>query len=368
LSSAGGVHARHSAAGTTPHIEPPSSRSHPSDNAVIVHEPAATRCGRQAGGVCEAGRSVIAAKRPAGPLKRKRGPHASAYASFSFHIRAPVCRSLSLAMSVPSPLEPRSIPMPLAPLVRSDPEPELTDEEREARNRRRLYRVTLVNGPLVRVEVRKPDGTKFTGIVEDCCWTGTSVRFGPMADPLIRVDQVGVVIVASGKLPDLKLRARVATAERLRSGGTRYGLQFLDEDELHSQVTREWRRWFSRRRIPRFELPARLTASLFVSWRGGETRARVVDASLAGLGVEMDVESARAVVLAREVGLRLQFPGSGGAMRLRAGVRGTGAARIGIRVGLEFMTDTAFEGYRERLAAWTEKLREAANAPKSDDA
>lgn len=272
-------------------------------------------------------------------------------------------------MTVPRLPKTGSIPMPLAPLVRHgapdspDAAANADDAERAAANRRRLHRVTLVHGPLVRIEVRVADGTVFTGIVEDCCWTGTSVRFGPMADPLIRADQVGVVVVASGGLPDLKLRARVATVEKLASGGTRYGLQFLDEDELHQQVTRPWRRWFSRRRTPRFAFAPNLSASLFVVWRGGEARARVVDVSLAGLGVELDVESARAAVLQREVSLRLQYPGSGGAMRLRANVRGTGSARVGVRVGLEFVEDAEFERHRERLAAWTEKLREEAPKP-----
>jgi hypothetical protein len=55
LSSAGGVSLRHRFAGTTPHIDPPSSRRCPSESAVIVHSPARIVRDFQATGAFEAG-------------------------------------------------------------------------------------------------------------------------------------------------------------------------------------------------------------------------------------------------------------------------------------------------------------------------
>lgn len=250
----------------------------------------------------------------------------------------------------------RSIPLPRPSLLRLPGAPLGTGGGTAVGERRRFHRVAIVHGPPVRVEIRRPDGTRLFGVVEDCCWTGAAARFGYNADPNIRVDQVGVVIVTSLRLPDLTLRARVATAEPLQTGGTRYGLQFVDEDELHRQVTPEWRRWFSRRRHPRFEPRGELAATVTVTWRGGEARGRVVDASKSGLGVELDVASARSAVVAREVGVLLAFPGSGGTMRLRATVRGAKQGLPSVRVGLEFVTDTMYETCRQRLEAWTERL------------
>jgi len=255
----------------------------------------------------------------------------------------------------PIPGPTRTIPLPLAPLLRAGALN--TSSGGSAKNRRRFHRVVLVNGPSVRIEVRRPDGTRLRGIVEDCAWAGAAVRFGYNEDPRIRPDQVGVVIVTSLRMPDITLRARVASAEPLGSGGARYGLQFLDEDELHRQVTPEWRRWFSRRRAPRFEPRAELAATLTVSWRGGEARGRVLDASVAGLGVELDLESARMAVVAREVGVLLAFPGSGGTMRLRASVRGAKQGSARVRVGLEFQDDAGFAEARPRIEAWAERSR-----------
>lgn len=261
-------------------------------------------------------------------------------------------------MNVPES-RPRSIPLPRASLMRLVGAPQLapaTVGASHTGDRRRFHRVVLVNGPVVRMEVRRPDGTRLFGIVEDCCWTGAGVRFGYAADPNIRVDQVGIVMLTSIRLPEITLRARIASAEPLQSGGTRYGMHFIDEDELHRQVTPEWRRWFSSRRTPRFTPRSELAATITLRWRGGEARGRVADVSVDGLAVQLDVESARAVVIAREVGLLLAFPGSGGTMRLRAKVRGAKQGTPSVRVGLEFIHDAMFATYRDRLEAWTGKL------------
>lgn len=212
------------------------------------------------------------------------------------------------------------------------------------------------------MEVRRPDGTRLHGIVEDCSWAGAAVRFGYKDDPCIRPDQVGVVIVTSRYLPEVTLRARVATAESLANGGTRYGVQFLDHDELHRQVTPEWSRWFSRRRAPRFVPRDELAATLMVAWRGGEARGRVLDASVTGLGVELDLESARMAVVAREVAVLLAFPGSGGTLRLRATVRGAKQTSVRVRVGLEFLDDAGLAQARPRIEAWAERLRAKSQA------
>jgi len=274
----------------------------------------------------------------------------------------------------------RTIPLPLAPLIRplvpsadARPTPLLLDglrvpAERATFDRRKFHRVVHVHGPAVRVEIRKPDGSRLHGTVEDCCWSGAAVRFGCTSDPRIRVDQVGVVIVVSLRLPDLTLRARVASAETLQSGGTRYGLQFLDEEELRRQVTPDWRRWFSRRRTPRFEPRGELAATMTIQWRGGQTRGRVVDVSMSGVGLELDLESARSAVIAREVGVLLAFPGSGGTMRLHATVRGAKQGAPSVRLGLEFVRDTMFESCRQRLEAWAERLHQQTGTRDSNPA
>ncbi len=254
---------------------------------------------------------------------------------------------------------PRSIPLPRASLIRLVGAPQFataTVGALHTGDRRRFHRVVFVNGPVVRMEVRRPDGTRLFGIVEDCCWTGAGVRFGYAADPNIRVDQVGIVMLTSIRLPEITLRARVTNTEPLVSGGTRYGMQFVDEDELRRQVTPAWRRWFSSRRTPRFAPRNELAATITLRWRGGEARGRVADVSVEGLAVLLDVESARAVVIAREVDMLLAFPGSGGTMRLRAKVRGAKQGTPSVRVGLEFVHDTMFETCRERLEVWTGKL------------
>jgi hypothetical protein len=223
-------------------------------------------------------------------------------------------------------------------------------------DRRRIHRVALVHGPVLRMEVRRPDGKRLFGIVEDCSWTGAGVRFTHAADPNIHVDQGGTVILSSIRLPDITLRARVASTEPLQSGGTRYGMQFVDEDEVRSQVTTEWRRFFSTRRNPRFAPRAELAATITLTWRGGEARGRVVDVSMEGLAVLVDLESARAVVIAREVGVLLAYPGSGGTMRLRAKVRGAKQGTSAVRIGLEFARDAMLESCLPRLEDWTGRL------------
>jgi hypothetical protein len=266
---------------------------------------------------------------------------------------------MTSTMSVPQG-HPRSIPLPRASLMRlagAPAQPALVHASLSpSGDRRRFHRIVLVNGPVLRMEVRRPDGTRLFGIVEDCCWTGAGVRFGYSADPNIRVDQGGRVVLTSNRLPDITLRARVASAEPLQSGGTRYGVQFVDEDEVRSQVTPEWRRFFSTRRAPRFIPRGELAATITLTWRGGEARGRVVDVSMGGLAVLLDVEAARAVVIAREVGVLLAYPGSGGTMRLRAKVRGAKQGTPSVRVGLEFARDAMLESCLQRLEDWTGRL------------
>lgn len=255
-----------------------------------------------------------------------------------------------------------SLPSTIPPLLRHVGAPAIAPARDAGAERRGLYRVAVVRGPAVRIEVRRPDGTRLHGVVEDCSWSGAAARFSEAADPRIRVDQVGVVVVTSLRLPELKLRARVASADPLPGGGTRYGLQFIDQDELHAQVTPDWRRWFSRRRSQRFEPRGEFAATVTVTCRGKESRGRVVDASASGLGVELGVEAARAAVVARDVGVQLAFPGSGGTMRLRATVRGAKQGTPSVRIGLELVRDVMYETCRQRLEAWVERMRRDARA------
>jgi hypothetical protein len=158
-------------------------------------------------------------------------------------------------------------------------------------------------------------------------------------------------------LPDVKLRARVASAQPLENGGTRYGLQFLDKEELVRQVTPEWRRWFSQRRKPRFTPAGDLDARASIAWRGGTTYARVADVSAEGIGVEVDVEPARSIVLAREVAVLLSFPGSRGVVRLPAVVRASKQGPACVRLGLEYLPGEEFDAARSRLDTWIERMQ-----------
>ncbi|MBL8861667.1 MAG: PilZ domain-containing protein [Planctomycetes bacterium] len=248
-----------------------------------------------------------------------------------------------------------SIPLPKAAIVREGAPFALAQPSPD--NLRRLHRVSLVHGPAIRLEVRRADGRKLVGVVEDICWSGVAVRFDLGSDPRIKPEQVGVVVVTALRLPDVELKARVASVDPLANGGTRYGLHFIDDEELRQRVTPEWRRWFSQRRRPRFTPRADLAAKVSVTWRGGSTYARVADASMEGLGVEVELGPARSIVLARTIGLLLSFPGSQGPLRLHAVVRGSKQGPDGVRLGLEYLPDDLLDLARPRLEAWIGRLR-----------
>ena len=251
----------------------------------------------------------------------------------------------------------RSIPLPMASIVRSGDAAPRDLARPIPENRRRLHRVSLVHGPAIRVEVRRADGRKLVGVVEDCCWSGLSVRFVMQNDPRIKPEQIGVIVVTSLRLPDVKLRARVASAQSLENGCTRYGLQFLDEEELVRQVTPEWRRWYSQRRKPRFTPMGDMEGRASIAWRGGTTYARIADVSGEGIGVEVDLEPARSIVLAREIALLLSFPGSRGVVLLPAVVRGSKQGPTGVRLGLEYLPGEELDAARSRLETWIERMQ-----------
>jgi hypothetical protein len=256
-------------------------------------------------------------------------------------------------MSLPSHSQPKTaigLPGGLAPSRRT------VDE------RRRFQRVVHVNGPAVRLEVRTASGRRVQGVCVDASFLGAAVRFTLAADPELLVGQSGKVVISMLRMPDLTLRARVVTSEAVSTGGRRYSFAFVDEDEVRQQITPAWARWFSRRRYVRVRPDEELGASLRLSWPNGQSRARLVDVSLGGVAIEVPLEQAHAIAVAREVNLLLAYPGSCGTMRLRASVRGATNIGLNVRLGLEYVRDAEYEHCRERLEAWTERLHARANA------
>lgn len=227
--------------------------------------------------------------------------------------------------------------------------------------RRRFQRVVHVHGPAVRLEVHCMDGRRKQGVCVDAAFSGAAVRFTAASDPELKVGQSGKVVVSMLRLPDLKLRARVLTIDPIEQGGSRYSFAFVDEDEVRSQLTPEWARWLSRRRYVRSRPHDEESTSLRLTWSTGRTRARLVDVSLGGVAIEIPLEQAHAIAIAREVCLLLAYPGSCGPMRLRAVVRGATNIGLNVRLGLEYVRDAEFEHCRARLEAWTERLQARAS-------
>jgi len=233
---------------------------------------------------------------------------------------------------------------------------------RTSDERRRFQRVVHVNGPAVRMEVRTANGRRVQGVCVDASFLGAAVRFTLATDPALLVGQVGKVVVSMLRMPDLTLRARVVTVDALPTGAKRYCFAFVDEEEVRQQLTPEWARWFSRRRYVRVRPAEELGASLRLTWPNGQTRARLLDVSLGGVAIEIPLDQAHAIAVAREVCLLLAYPGSCGTMRLRAHVRGATNIGLNVRLGLEYVRDAEYEHCRERLESWTERLQARANA------
>ncbi len=233
---------------------------------------------------------------------------------------------------------------------------------RRADERRRCQRVVHVHGPAVRVEVRCADGRRVQGVCVDASFSGAAVRFTIVADPALKVGQGGKIVISMLRMPDVMVRARVVSVDTVLGGTTRYGFAFMDDEELRQQLTPEWARWFSRRRQLRWRPQEELGASLRVTWGKGEARARLLDVSLGGMSVEVQIAEAHAIVIAREVSLLLAYPGSRGTMKLRALVRGASNSGPNVRLGLEYVRDAEFEVCQKRLEGWVERLQARAKA------
>jgi hypothetical protein len=222
---------------------------------------------------------------------------------------------------------------------------------------RRCLRVACVNGPAVRVEVRYSDGTSMSGVCEDMAWSGAGVRFAAHSDPRLLPNETGVLVFRAHRLPDVPLHVRTVSASALEDGNTRYGFEFVREDELQARITAGWLRWFNRRRHLRVAPGGTAGARAVVGWAGGESWAWLREASFSGVSVELPLDAARLAARARQVEVGFTLPGTADPMRLRASVCNAVMDGQVARLGLRFVEDAEFEVWRPKLEAWNESMQ-----------
>ncbi len=240
------------------------------------------------------------------------------------------------------------------------------------RDGRVAYRVPRQGGANVEVAILCEDGRKATGECVDVSIGGAGVSLPRTKDlELVEGTKVRVRVHHMSRARGIEASAEVVTVAQIGSN-VRYGLRFVDINEVIQQVDSFYARWFNRRRSPRVmpDFTTKVTGS--VKWSDGELSARIHDISMGGVGVLATLEQVAPLKIKARVEISLKLPNSPLPIVCRARIVGMKAFTKNVLVGLEFEPNGGIERYAvglqryvdERQAQITQFNHAASQAPK----
>ncbi len=186
---------------------------------------------------------------------------------------------------------------------------------------------------------------------------GACVRIAFAQDRNLKVDDVVELVLGSMMRSEVCTAARVANITRDGESHIRYGLEFLNINNLYAQLDSFYSRHFNRRRHMRVVPTLDRKVQVKARWAGEEVTGHVYDISQAGVGIVLSKDSSARVAEVAMLELTLKLPGFEEPLIGRAKVRHRTALNQNTLIGLEFELDDpeGFARHGEALAAFVER-------------
>jgi len=223
------------------------------------------------------------------------------------------------------------------------------------RDGRGAYRVPKQPGANVEVGILCEDGRKATGECVDVSIGGAGVSLPRTKDlELIEGTKVRVRVQHMSRARGIEANAEVVTVAQT-GASVRYGLRFVDVNEVIQQVDSFYARWFNRRRNVRVMPDFTTKVSGTVKWSDGELSARVHDISMGGVGVLATLDQVKPLKIKSRVEIALTLPNSPLPIVCRARIVGMKAFTKNVLVGLEFEPNGGIERYAVGLQRYVDE-------------
>jgi c-di-GMP-binding flagellar brake protein YcgR len=178
---------------------------------------------------------------------------------------------------------------------------------------------------------------------------GSCIRIPFAKDRNLKVDDLVELSIGSMMRNEVKTTARVANIAREGETHIRYGLQFLNVENLYAQLDAFYARHFNRRRHVRVLPSLDRKVQVKLHWCGEEVSGHVFDISESGIGVTLTKDSSARIAEVQKLELALKLPGVEGVLGGSATVRSRTPMSQHTLVSLEFDLDAA-DGFGQNAA------------------
>ncbi len=179
---------------------------------------------------------------------------------------------------------------------------------------------------------------------------GSCIRIAFAQDRNLKVGDVVELVIGSMMRNEVRTTARVANITRDGESHIRYGVEFLNVNNLYAQLDSFYARHFNRRRHVRVVPTLDRKVQVKARWSDDEVTGHVYDISQVGLGIVLSKDSSARAAEVEVLELTLKLPGFEGELKGRAKVRQRTALNQNTLLGLEFDLD-APDGFAQHVTA-----------------
>lgn len=217
---------------------------------------------------------------------------------------------------------------------------------------RAQYRKRNSKSQNIEATLRTPKWEPLRVELIDLSVRGASIRIPFVQDRNLKIGDVVELAIGSMMRSEVHTAARVTNISRENESHLRYGLEFLNINNLYAQLDGFYSRHFNRRRNVRVVPTLDRKVQLKARWGVDEVSGHVFDISETGVGVVLTKDSSARIAEVGTLELSLRLPGVEGELTGRAHVRHRTAMNQHTLIGLEFDLDApgGFARFRQTLA------------------
>lgn len=233
-----------------------------------------------------------------------------------------------------------------------------TRAEQRAQYRKRNAKSTQLEATL-----RAPKWEALRVELMDLSLRGACIRIAFAQDRNLKVDDIVELSIGSMMRNEIQTAARVANITRDGESHIRYGLEFVNINNLFAQLDSFYARHFNRRRSVRVVPSLDRKVQVKARWAGEEVSGHVYDISGAGVGIVLTKDSSARIAEVTELDVSLRLPGNPSEFSGRAKVRHRTSLNQHTLIGLEFdLADEAgFARHAAELASFVEQRTKEMN-------
>lgn len=218
---------------------------------------------------------------------------------------------------------------------------------------RAQYRKRNSKSQSIEATLRVPKWEPLRVELVDLSVRGACIRIPFAQDRNLKVDDVVEISIGSMMRSEVHTAARVANIGREGESHLRYGLEFVNINNLYAQLDSFYARQFNRRRNARVVPTLDRKVQVKARWGSDEVSGHVFDISESGMGLVLTKDSSARVAEVEALDVTMRLPGIDVELSGRARIRHRASLNQHTLLGLEFDLETP-EGFARFTTLLTE--------------